>query len=297
MLDLGFTLHWMLAKCAPGPDGRLSRDLPPAFAAVLRRCLEPDSARPFTRPSEVAEALNQALRSEQEKTETATTRTKMVISPGSRPPQPAAAPAPAPAPQSQSPAPSGPPRGPLQPVVRHDEPTFLQRMDAFVWKAFSTGLHLLISLVGIGGLVLLILFKDKIIVEKDDFLPRATVAEMEQDVDDKPIPAAVLGALPPPPSLPVTPVAVKPVTLPPAPVATDPFEDLRTQYVAAVQTAANHALEKVSLDDLPHLQRELQLLQSGGEVPEVDEPNLPASLKALRQRYREVRAGKVTTSQ
>ncbi|MES2506254.1 MAG: hypothetical protein V4599_06095 [Verrucomicrobiota bacterium] len=62
--------------------------------------------------------------------------------------------------------------------------------------------------------------------------------------------------------------------------------------MAAVQEAANQALEKVRLDDLPHLQRELQLLQSGGEIPAVDEPNLPASLKILRQRYREVRNGR-----
>ena len=43
-------------------------------------------------------------------------------------------------------------------------------------------------------------------------------------------------------------------------------------------------------DDLPFLQTELILLQNGGDIPEVDPPNLPAILKALRQRYRETRA-------
>ncbi|TDU71073.1 protein kinase-like protein [Prosthecobacter fusiformis] len=281
---LGYTLHWMFAKCAPDADGRLSRDLPPAFATVIRRCLEPGSGRQFTRAEDVAEALKDALRGEQEKGEP-TTRTKMVVAPGSRQP---AGPAPSSMPQAAPPPKLAP--GQLKPVVRHYQPTFFQRVDAFVWKAFSTGLHMLVSLVSIGALILLFLFKDKIVFEEDTSLPMASVEEIE--MEDKPIPAAVLGALPPVEALPTAPATVKPITLPVSPPAPpmDPMEDLRSQYVTAVQTAANQALEKVRLDDLPHLQRELQLLQNGGDVPSVDEPNLPASLKVLRQRYREVQA-------
>lgn len=279
---LGTALHWMFARCAPGADGRLARDLPPAFAAVIRRTLESETARPFAQPSEVAAALKAALLGEQEKGESATTRSRMVVAPGAKPPVPAAPPV--------APPPKVVP-GSLQPVVRHYEPSFFQRLDAFVWKAFSTGLHVMISLISVGSLILLILFKDKIVIEQDNTLPMATVEEIE--APEKPIPAEVLGALPPMQDLP-TPnqtVVIKPITLPPAKPPVDPLVELRTQYVAAVQEAANQALEKVRLDDLPHLQRELQLLQSGGEIPAVDEPNLPASLKVLRQRYREVRAG------
>lgn len=273
---LGETLHWMFAKCALSPDGRLSRDLPPAFAAVLRRCLGMDPSRQFIRPGDVAAALKDALRGEQEKAETPT-RTKMVLAPGTR--------------QATAPTPpvTPPPKiapGQLQPIIRHHRPSFFQRLDAFVWKAFSSGLHLLISLVSIGSLILLIVFRDKIVIQEDTSLPVATVEEME--AEEKPIPAAVLGALPPVQALPTAPAAVSPITLPPAPPPLpDPLADLRAQYIAAVQEAANHALEKVKLDDMPHLQRELQLLQNGGDIPSVDEPNLPASLKALRKRYRE----------
>lgn len=301
--DLGFTLHWMFAREAPGHDGRLSRDLPPAFASVLRRCLGSDPTRQFERPDQVAAALKEALRSEQENADTPTSRSRMVIAPGAK--QPPAAPVSKPSTAtSTAAAASLPPRaqapGSLQPLVRHREgPTFWQRVDAFVWRAFSTGLHLFISLVSIGSLILLILFKDRIVFEDSSAPAMATIEEMEAEVE-KPLPAAVLGGLPPPEMLstaPSQPVG-NPITLPanptPAPVPTvDPLADLKAQYIAAVQEAANHALSTVKLDDLPHLQRELQLLQSGGDIPAVDEANLPGMLKALRQRYREARAGLV----
>lgn len=281
---LGTALHWMFARCAPAADGRLSRDLPPAFASVLRRALDTDVTRQFAQPSEVASALKEALRGEQDKSESATTRSRMVVAPGAKQPAPAAPVAP--------PPPKLAP-GHLQPVVRHYQPTFFQRMDAFVWKAFSTGLHVMISLLSVASLILLILFKDKIVIEKDNSLPMATVEEME--APEKPIPAEVLGSLPPVQDLPTasSAIIIKPITVipPPPKPPVDPLVELRAQYVTAVQEAANQALEKVRLDDLPHLQRELQLLQSGGEIPAVDEPNLPASLKILRQRYREVRDG------
>ncbi|MEN3943696.1 protein kinase [Prosthecobacter sp. SYSU 5D2] len=285
---LGYTLHWMFAKCAPDADGRLSRDLPPAFATVLRRCVEPDAARPFTRPEDVAEALKEALRGTQEKSEPST-RTRIAVGAGasSLPSQP---------PPAAVPPPPKVVPGQLKPVVRHYQPTLMQRMDAFVWKAFSTGLHMLITLISVGSLILLIMFKDRIVFEEDTSLPMAQYEEAGSE--EKPIPAAILGALPQAEVLSAPAPVSKPITLPPPkpePVL-DPMADLRAQYVAAVQTAANQALEKVRLDDLPYLQNELQLLQSGGDIPAMDEPNLPASLKILRQRYREVKEGKTSSA-
>src|SRR5690606_5881920 len=92
----------------------------------------------------------------------------------------------------------------------------------------------------------------------------------ENEVQEIPAPQAVLGGPAPVPlvaaeQMPV-PVAVKPV---PEPKPVDPMADLRAQYVEAVQEAANQALESVKLDDLPYLQQELQLLQSGGDIPAV----------------------------
>ena len=283
--DLGVTLHWMFAKCPIGEDGRLSRDLPPAFATVLRRCLDNDPTRQFLRPGEVAIALKEALRGEQVKAETQTTRSRMVVAPGAKQPT-------GPAPVTTASSPSAKPVPPqLQPIVRQQQVSFFQRMDAFVWKAFSTGLHLFISLASVGCILLLILFKDKIVFEENTALPMASIEEIE--ADEKPIPAAVMGALPPAETLPTAPIAMKPITLvppKPEPAPVDPLIDLRAQYVEAVQKAANQALEMVRYDDLPFLQTELILLQNGGDIPEVDPPNLPAILKALRQRYRETRA-------
>lgn len=274
---LGRTLHTLFAGAAPGPDGRLARDLPPAFAAVLRRCLEPD--RPYRRADEVQAALVEALQREQGAA-AATTRNRRVIGPGTQAAPPAVL---APPPPRVVP-------GQVQPIVRQPARSLWQRVDTFVWNAFSTGLHLLISLASLAGLVLLVLFKDRIVFEEAPGAPPAGAAVAP--AEEPPIPAAVLGALPPSPVLTVPAPAPKPLRLPaPPPAPPDPLERLRSEYLAAVQAAAAEALDKVRLDDLPHLQRELQLLQNGGEIPAADEANLPASLKALRARYRELRAG------
>lgn len=294
MEALGLTLHWMFARCAPDAEGRLSRDLPPAFAVVFRRCLEPDSGRMFTRPEDVATALKEALKGTQESAE-ATTRTRMVVGPGGRQPT---GPAPVHAP---------PPKvvpGQLRPVARQTQRSFLQQMDAFVWRAFSTGLHLMISLVCIGCVILVVFFKDRIVIEKEEAAePVPAVEEMdaeENNVEEMPSPQAVLGGLAPAHAMAAEPVPVaetKPSPEPqPVPPPVDPMADLRAQYVEAVQEAANQALESVKLDDLPYLQQELQLLQSGGDIPAVDEPNLPNSLRVLRERYREVRDRMVTAA-
>lgn len=303
---LGYTLHWMFAKSAPGEDGRLARDLPPAFATVLRRCLNAETGRPFQSPAEVGATLKEALLQEQARAE-GTARSRMVVAPAgqggslpasSQPPASSATSAARPAPTPRSPA-SGsgiplPPRP--QPVVRHYQPTFFQRLDAFVWKAFSTGLHIAISLASVAAIFLLVLFKDRIVFEDNSsVVPKMTQEEIEKAaaVQDR-LPGGMLGGLSPVPELPVAPTPEQPVVMPLAEKPVDPLADLRAQYTAAVQAAANRALEKVSLDELPYLQRELTLLQSGGDVPADDEPELPAVLKALRQRYREALAGRIS---
>lgn len=296
--DLGITLHWMFARTAPGDDGRLSRDLPPSFAAVLRRCLRQDPTKEWHRPAEVAEALNAALRNEQERGETPT-RSKMVVAPGAKP---ASTPAQA---TPLSKATSAPPK----PGVRQHRPSFFQRMDAFVWRAFSTGLHILISVLSIGSLVLLVLFKDRIVIEHQDTPveePAAQVETVTVEPPSEPVPADMPAA---PPRMIVAPpepapapipvekpkqiVVIKPAAAPmppPPPSREERLANLRAQYVTAVQQAANQALETVRLDDLPYLQKELQLLQNGGDIPTVDETDLPRTLKAMRQRYRETYA-------
>jgi hypothetical protein len=77
-----------------------------------------------------------------------------------------------------------------------------------------------------------------------------------------------------------------PVNLP----APDPLAGLNAQYRTAVQNEAAAALDKVRLDDIPHLQRELQRLENNEPLPETDEPGIPDSLKRLRDNYRQQRA-------
>ncbi|SKA86276.1 Protein kinase domain-containing protein [Prosthecobacter debontii] len=291
MRDLGITLHWMFARCELDADGRLSRDLPPSFAAVLRRCLGQDPARELHHPAEVAEALHEALRLEQARGEPGG-KAKMIVAAGVK-----ASPS-----QVESSAPTPPTSPPLKPgkmdpIVRQHRPSFYQRLDAFVWRAFSTGLHLLISLVSIGSLVLLVLFKDRIVIEQPAAEDEVAAVEtiqveppMESPVMEMPAKAPPMITEPPPPVKPISGGEIQPAPTPPAPPK-DPLADLRAQYVTAVQQAANQALETVRLDDLPYLQKELQLLQNNGEIPDVDEPGLPATLRALRQRYREARIG------
>ena len=65
---------------------------------------------------------------------------------------------------------------------------------------------------------------------------------------------------------------------------------INAEYRAAVQAEATAALDKVRLDELTYIRKELDRLQSGQPVPDTDEPDLPASLKRLRDDYRQKRA-------
>jgi hypothetical protein len=106
----------------------------------------------------------------------------------------------------------------------------------------------------------------------------------------------MLGKLPEAPQLPQVPVTAPstPITLPPpapAPApAANPLAGLNAEYRTAVQNEATAALDKVRLNELPFYQQELQRLQSGEPVPATDEPNLPATLKRLREDYRRKKA-------
>ena len=64
-------------------------------------------------------------------------------------------------------------------------------------------------------------------------------------------------------------------------------DELDRQYQAAVQKAAAEALDKVRLNDLPFLQKELQRLQNGEALPSADEADTPIALKQLRDQYRQ----------
>ncbi len=263
--DLGRTLHLLFTGQEPGPDGRVARDLPPSFAQVLRRCLDGQGSRPFASAEEVRTALIEAVQ--------------------------AGRPAPTPAPAV------APPRPPAPPAPRQRPgPSPLQRLDAFLWSGLKAGLHLTIALISVASLLLLYQFKDRIVIEerieRPGALPPRPAAQTE--AAEPPIPAAVMGALPAAPTLPVPAPVTKPIELPPP--MPSPQEQLRARYVQSVQAAAQAALDQVRLDALPHLQRELALLQSGGEPPDIDEADLPPGLAELRRNYRKARAGLQTSA-
>lgn len=275
---LGITLHEMFTREPPTPDGRTARELPPTFALVLRRCLAPTSSRQYTSAAEVGHALLDARQTK----------------PG-KDPAPAKKPDAARSPEQKASATATPPARrpvppPPQPIQRRGR-TFMQKLDAFLWDGLKVGLHLTITLASITSLLALYLFKDSIVIEERIERPGALPPNASAQIEEPFIPAAVMGALPAAPTLSVTPAtpssSAAPIRLPTQP---DPMEQLRAQYTLTVQEAAQQALNKLLFDELPHLQRELTLLQNGSEIPDLDEPTLPHALKQLRQNYRSARA-------
>lgn len=287
---LGALLHELFGKEPPPSDGRVSRDLPPAFALVVRRCLNLDVTRRYTSAQEVREALVAALKSEQAASTARVNPTGLAAS------TPAA-----PKPQTAAPMPGMPYRPPAPVPVSRPGPSLAKRIDDFLWTVLRFSLHGLILTVSIGAFVLLILFKDKIVSSSSEETPASPAAS----TSSRPVPEAPSGvpmfqseANPPAPVLPAPPVqAVSgPINLPTGiaskpmtPAAADPLAELDAQYLKAVQKEAELALEQVRLNDMPHIQRELQRLQAGGLMPPVDEPGLPAGLKRLREVYRQQR--------
>lgn len=287
--DLGALLHEMFGREPLAEDGRVSRNLPPAFGAVIRRCVHPDPARRYASAAEIKEALQQALRTQQHGAAAKAGAAVPASSPARMPA--AAAPAQAPAAPAPPSAPSqapGPPRHapgrPPPPVVRA-QPSFMKRLDDFLWSCLKAGLHLTIFFVTATILLVFHVMKDKIVLKDPD--------DADSAREEAAMPADMLGRLPPAPELPQAPAAPisKPITLPPpAPSAPDPLAALNADYRAAVQNETQAALDKVRLDEIPYFQQELQRLQAGQPVPEVDDPSLPASLKRLREDFRRKKA-------
>lgn len=270
---LGAVLHEMFGKEPLPADGRISRNLPPTFAAVIRRCVHAEMARRFTSGTEIKEALISALRSEKQKVVQAEVAAPPVI--------PAISPAPvAKVPEQPSLGSSAPPRyAPGRPPapVQRAQPSFAKKLDDFLWSCLRASLHLMIFGVAAGILFVSYLLKDKIII-----------GDRETATEEPAFPAEVLGKLPDAPMLPerTSTQISKPIELPVA----DPLAKLNAEYQNAVQNEASAALEKVRLDDLPFIQKELQRIQSGEPLPTTDEAVLPASLKRLRDDYRRQRA-------
>jgi hypothetical protein len=257
---LGAVLHEMFGK-EPLPEGaRVSRNLPPTFAAVIRRCVHPEVARRFTSATEVKEALIGALRSEKQKALPALVpRASPTIVPAAEPTPPRYS-------QGRPPTP-----------VQRAQPSFAKKLDDFLWACLRASLHLMIFGVAAGILFVSYLLKDKIII-----------GDQDSATEEPAIPAEVLGKLPDAPILPEStsiPIS-KPIELPVA----DPVAALNADYQTAVQNEASAALEKVRLDDLPFIQKELLRIQKGEPLPATDEADIPASLKRLRDNYRRKRA-------
>lgn len=301
---LGLVLHEMFGREPLPEDGRVSRNLPPAFGAVIRRCVHPEPTRRFASAEEVKSALAQALRTQQQsaaaKAAPAAPSPAKPAAPAERavvsqpPVQIAAAPAPVAAPAAQPvyapPPPRYAPGRPPAPVVRA-QPSFLSRLDDFLWSCLKAGLHMTIFFVTASVLLVFHIMKDKIVLNPD--------AEKDKPAEAS-LPGEMLGKLPEAPVLPQAPVTPMstPITLPapmtPAPSAPSPTDAalaaLEADYKAAVQAEATAALDKVRLNDLPALQQELQRIQNNEPLPASDDPGLPAALKKLREDYRQKRA-------
>lgn len=283
---LGAVLHEMFGREPLPADGRVSRNLPPAFGAVIRRCIHPEPGRRFLSASEVKEALQQALRTQQQSAATKAAPQAQVSPPAQARTPAAAPPEPAPAAPAAMAMSLGPPRyapgRPPQPVVR-TQPSFMKRLDDFLWSCLRAGLHFVVFFVTASVLLVFHVMKDKIVL-KDPEDPESTSQEAA-------LPGEMLGKLPAAPELPQVPISpvASPITLP-ASMTPDALAELNAQYRAAVQGEATAALDKVRLNELPHLQQELQRIQNGDPVPDSDPPDLPASLRRLREDYRQKRA-------
>ncbi|MES2598079.1 MAG: protein kinase [Verrucomicrobiota bacterium] len=299
--DLGALLHEMFGREPLPEDGRVSRNLPPAFGAVIRRCVQLETTRRLTSAAEVKEALMQALKTQQQGAAPKAASTPAADPPSAHAarPAPAQAPAARPAPVSApaapppvshapaAPAAYAPPRyapgRPPPPVVR-PQPSFMKKLDDFLWACLRASLHLSVFLVAAVVMLIFYVMKDKIVLKDPN--------DPDSAREEAPMPGQMLGKLPEAPQLPQTPVAVpsSPITLPPPATAADPLASLKAEYRNAVQSEATAALDKVRLNELPFFQKELQRLQNGESVPDTDEPNLPVALKRLRDDYRSKKA-------
>jgi serine/threonine protein kinase len=228
---LGLVLHEMFGKEPLPEDGRVSRNLPPAFAAIIRRCVHPEVARRFASAGEVKEALVDALRTQKQAAAPAPTPAPAKANPTPAAPVPAptaAAPvaksAPAPVPAAAAPAPRPAPYRP--PPVQRYQPSFGKKLDDFLWSCLRASLHLTIFAITAGIIFVSYLLKDKIVIGDKDDKPREEPA----------LPGEILGKMPSAPQLtqPSTAPMSAPLTLP----KPNPRAELVRQYQSAVQKAA-----------------------------------------------------------
>lgn len=310
--DFGLLLHEMFGREPLPEDGRVSRNLPPAFATVIRRCLHLETTRRLTSAEEVKEALVQALRTQQQGAAAKSGDTPPSAAASTAAPARAHVPRPAPgappaqvahapanvAPAAHAPPPHYAPGRPPAPMVRQ-QPSFMKKVDDFLWACLRAGLHLSVIFATAVVLFIFYIMKDKIVLKDPN--------DPDSQRQEAALPGEMLGKLPAAPLLtqpPITPAST-PITLPPptqpapapqspsptpAPSASDPMAALMADYRAAVQNEATVALDKVRLDELPFFQQELQRLQNGEPVPETDDITLPDSLKRLRAYYRSRKA-------
>ncbi len=272
LFALGRVLHEMFGKEPLAADGRVSRNLPPTFAAIIRRCVHADPARRFGTALQVKEALINALRSEKQNAAPAPTPAAEVAATAQPPIVASKAPHVAATPHY---APGRPPA-----PVQRAQPSFAKKLDDFLWSCLRASLHLVIFGIAAGIIFVSYLLKDKIVLQDKD--------DAESAREEAAIPADVLGKLPAAPQLPEP--SVSPMSVPITQPAPDPLAGLNAQYRTAVQNETAAALDKVRLDDIPHLQHELKRLESSEPIPDTDEPGIPASLKRLRDTYRQQRA-------
>lgn len=288
-LAVGSVLHEMFGREPLPEDGRVSRNLPPAFGAVIRRCVHADPARRFTSAREIKDALIQALRTQQQSAAVKNAAAAPAVPTPSPASSRAAAvsppPAPAFSPAAAVPHPTAPPppmygRGRPPPPVVRPKPSFMKQLDDFLWSCLRAGLHFVVFFITAVILLVFYIMKDKIVLNPDD--------DPQAHLEEASLPGEMLGKLPAAPLLPEAPTAPisKPITMP----APDPYAGIDAEYRIAVQNEATTALDKVRLDELTYIRKELDRIQTGQPVPDTDEPDLPASLKRLRDDYRQKRA-------
>ncbi len=272
---LGSLLHELFSREALDRESRISRDIPPSFAAVIRRCISEDDSKRFASAIEARDALIAALEMQ---------RSKAEKSAGGSISDAAQTPSTTTDGTEQASAPASEVTATDLPVP---EPRFrrghglIHRINHFLWGLLKFGLHAVIFLITAIILTVSYLLKDKIII-REKGLPNASVSASAPAPKTQPMPAAALSATQSPAP---TPAPKKPS----APSREELLEGLRTRYLNRLKDATQRALDQVRLDDLPFYRNELDLINAGGEVPETHEANAPQALRELREEYHQQR--------
>lgn len=279
LMALGSVLHELFAREPLDHERKISRDIPPAFAAVIRRCTDQDSPRALSSGAEIKQALIAALELQRHKAKGG----KPAPADQAKSSQPTPAPATALSkPQDPTPPiPNQPPNiEPYWPEPRpYRGPSLISRINEFLWGLLKFSLHAVIFLITATILTVSYLLKDKIVIREGG--------------PQQPSPAGLASPAPaskPAPQPPAAQPSLPPSSLKPtAPSRDDLLSGLRVRYLNRLKDTTQRALDQVQLDDLPHYRNELDLINSGGEVPELHEANTPAALRELREEYHQQR--------